>query len=127
MNPEFKHLEQTEAELLAEAKEHRKDLLDDFRMTTCDKCAAVYGIGDSPFCRDLHAPIGRTYHEFESYFDYGLGEEILTRDQRRQMLRKEKAYARDGMRAGDLSARKDRVEADRAERRREKPTGKLYF
>lgn len=109
MNPEFRHLEDN-----AEPPQNR-----------CEKCGYELAISDWPFCP--HPPAGLTHHEFAAYFDYGLGEEITTRDQRRTLLTKAKAYARDGMREGDLSARKDRVEADRAERRREKPTGKLYF
>lgn len=121
MNPEFRHLEDNGAvcqELVGEML-HQKEI--------CDKCGTTYGIGCSPWCRDKHAYVGRTHHEFEAYYDEGLGAYIETRDVRKRLLKEANADAKDGMRAGDLSARRDRVEADRAEKRREKLSGRLYF
>lgn len=108
MNPEFQHLE---------------DVCPD--TTTCEKCQRIVYIGDWPYCP--HEPAGRTHHEFEAYYDEGLGAYIETRDVRKRLLKEANAEGKNRLSAGDLSARRDRVEADRAEKRRERPTGKLYF
>lgn len=106
MNPEFRHLESDEP-------------------NDCAKCGKSLHIGEWPFCP--HGFVGRTHHEFEAYYDDGLGEYIPTRDVRKKLLKAANADARDGMRQGDFSARKDRVEADRAERRKEAKSDRLYF
>lgn len=87
----------------------------------------------TPLCPDCGAPTvqihlpRRTYHEFAAYYDHGLGAYLTTRDQRRQLLRAAHAEGKDGMRPGDLSARKDRVMADRQARAREAPTTRKTF
>lgn len=55
---------------------------------------------------------------FTPYFDIGLGEYIESLPQRRKLMRDAHMDYRDKMSPGDLSARRDRVEAERQERAR---------
>lgn len=78
-------------------------------MTTiaCEKCGAVYGIGDSPFCRDGHARV-QPRQAFEPYFDVGLGRYVTGWGDIRQEMRRKKLDFRDHPSNGDIAARIDR-------------------
>jgi hypothetical protein len=119
VNPEFEHLEGNTPH--THCPICRGQLHD-----PCEKCGAIVHVGEWPFCP--HGAVGRTHHEFEAYYDQGLGETITTRDQRRRLLKNANAYARDGLSKGDLSARMDKVKADRKQRGLDRrPTNPLYF
>ena len=93
----------------------------------CERCGAALTVGCSSACRDLHAPVGN-YHPFIPYFDFALGQEVTSLAQRWGFMKGEidretgerrgQLEYRDKMSAGELSARRDRVEAQRRERAR---------
>lgn len=75
----------------------------------CESCGAVYGIGDSPWCRDGHGSV-QPRRAFEPYFDIGLGKHVTGWGDIRQEMRRKKLDFRDHPTDGDLSARRDRIE-----------------
>lgn len=83
----------------------------------CDACGADYGIGQSPYCKDGHAPVTRSYApNFAPYFDIGLGAHVEAPDQRRRLMKQHHLDYRDHPSNGDLSARRDRIEQQKRER-----------
>lgn len=56
---------------------------------TCDMCGTVYGIGQSPFCRDAHAFV-EEYHPFVPRFDIALGKQTDTLADRWRFMREKK-------------------------------------
>jgi hypothetical protein len=86
--------------------------------TRCEKCGLVYGVGESPACKDGHTRVA-SYHPFTHYFDFALGEEVTSLAQRRRLMRQNHLDYRDKMSAGDLSARRDRVHEEGKERGRD--------
>lgn len=93
----------------------------------CDQCGTTYVAPQSPYCKDGHGG-ALTYHPFIRYFDFALGQEVTSLAQRWGFMRGEidqetgerrgQLEYRDKMSAGELSARRDRVEAQRKERAR---------
>lgn len=53
---------------------------------SCDKCGAELRVGDWPFCPH-GTPSAGMQSGFGAYFDYGLGCEITSAGQRRQLMR----------------------------------------
>lgn len=80
---------------------------------SCALCGAVYGIGDSPFCRDQHGSV-QPRGAFEPYFDIGLGKYVTGWGDIRQEMRRKKLDFRDHPSEGDLSARRDRCAQQKA-------------
>lgn len=74
---------------------------------TCEACGAVYGVGQSPFCRDGHAAVAPA-KGFEPYFDLGLGKEVTGWGDIRQEMRRKHMDFRDHPSKGAISARVDR-------------------
>lgn len=83
---------------------------------TCEKCGAAYGIGQSPYCRDGHQPVG-SYHPFIGYFDIALGAQVDSLAQRKRLMKAAGVDYRDKMSPGDLSARADRIADQKREAR----------
>lgn len=63
----------------------------------------------------IHLP--QRYVPFTPYFDYGLGEEVTSLGHRWQLMKQHHLDYRDHPSKGDLSARRDRCEAQRREAR----------
>ncbi len=82
---------------------------------TCDACGVEYGIGCSPFCKDRH---GRVIPggAFEPRFDVGLGEYVTGWGDIHKRMREKHLDYRDHPSPGDLSARRDRIEQQKAGR-----------
>ncbi len=83
----------------------------------CDRCGAEVQIGDWP-CnpekgrgheRALNVPI------FVPYFDIGLGEHVESIGHRLSLMRKHGLVDRPKLTAGDMSARRDRIEQQKRE------------
>lgn len=84
-------------------------------MTQCEHCGVAYGVGQSPYCKDGH---GRVLPSkgFEPYFNISLGRYVTGWGDIRQAMRQEKVDFRDHPRPGDVSARRDRIEQQKARR-----------
>jgi hypothetical protein len=84
---------------------------------TCEKCGKTLEIGEFPFCGHGF-PGTREYRPFRPYFDVALGAEVTSLAQWNRTMREKHADLTDSPSKGQLSARKDRCEQDRQERRR---------
>ncbi len=93
-------------------------------MTTCDKCGAEYEAPAWPWCP--HGQVTSKSGEVPEYYDHGLDAVISTRGQRKVLERQLGVFPRDPISPGRTSERRDRIEADKRERRREGPSGKIY-
>lgn len=83
----------------------------------CPRCGQLYGIGQSPYCKDQHAAVGR-YVPFAPYFDIALGEHVTSLAERWRFMRQQHVDYKDKLSPGQLSARRDRIEQERRERAR---------
>lgn len=81
----------------------------------CEKCGSVYGIGDSPFCRDGHAAV-KPRGGFEPHFDPALGEYVTGWGDVRMHMRRKGLDFRDHPSKSWLQERKDRLR-ERQEKR----------
>jgi len=84
---------------------------------TCDRCGKALEIGDWPFCgpnRD-HGKV-QPRGAFEPHFDIALGEYVTGWGDVRQHMRRKQLDFRDHPSAGDLSARRDRIEQQKRTR-----------
>jgi len=81
-------------------------------LTTCDRCGVTYGVGCSPWCKDGHARVIPS-PGFEPRFDIGLGRDVTGWGDIKQEMRRKGLDYRDHPSAGDLSARRDRIEESR--------------
>lgn len=79
----------------------------------CDSCGQTYGIGEWPLC-----PHGRVVPRkgFEPHFDYGLGRWVEGWGDVKQAMRESHLDWRDHPSAGDMDARRDRIEARKRNR-----------
>jgi hypothetical protein len=60
------------------------------QVVSCEGCGAVYGIGDSPYCKDGHAPWWQRKNEFKEYFDWGIGKTIHDHGERTREMKRNK-------------------------------------
>lgn len=101
---------------------HREDEyleVDGATMVRCGACGVVYGIGDSPVCKDAHGRVAAGYGDgFEAYFDHGLGEHVTGWGDVRKAMRENHLEFRDHPSPGDTSARRDKI-ADQRRRERQ--------
>lgn len=77
-----------------------------FAIPACPTCGGPRFLGD----RAIH-------HPFIPYFDFALGAEVTSHAHRWRLMKEAHVDYRDKMRPGDLSARLDRVEAQRKRER----------
>ena len=90
----------------------------------CERCGHLIRIGESPFCRDNHAPVrgSAQYVQFEqlfsNYYDEGLDVEVTGRQQRQRVMRDLKADFRERPSPGERSARRDKAHERRKEQSR---------
>lgn len=80
------------------------------------ECGITYGIGDSPWCKDKHAPV-QPRGGFEPRFDIALGEYVTGWGDVKQHMRRKHLDYREHPSAGDLSARRDRIEEGKRQQR----------
>jgi hypothetical protein len=83
----------------------------------CDKCGNDYDIGDWIFCP--HGSI-RERRPFKGWVDENISDspvEITSLSQWNRMMKANNMELRDGLRPGDISARKDKCEQIRREQR----------
>lgn len=95
----------------------------------CQVCGKPLAVGQQGCIVRVvpHEPVG-VYHPFTPYFDFALGVEVTSLAHRWSLMKGEidrdtgerrgQLDYRDKMSAGELSARRDRVEAERKERAR---------
>lgn len=84
----------------------------------CGGCGKVYGIGDSPLCRDGHGRVPPA-KGFEPYFDHGLGEHVTGWGDIHKAMRENNLDFRDHPSPGDSSVRMDKIrEQQKRERER---------
>ena len=76
----------------------------------CPRCTVEYFPGQDYHCP--HDPVA-TYHPFVPYFDRSLGSYVSSFAERETIRRQKGLEWADEPTAGDLSARADRVRADR--------------
>jgi hypothetical protein len=85
----------------------------------CTVCGLPLEVGQQGCITTIrpHEPV-LTYHPFIPYFDIGLGVQVNSHAERWRHMRNAKMDYRDKLSAGDLSARRDRVEERKREERR---------
>jgi len=59
-------------------------------VVSCEGCGAIYGIGDSPYCKDGHASWWQRKTEFREYFDIGIGKVIHDHAERKREMKRNK-------------------------------------
>lgn len=74
----------------------------------CEKCGAVYGIGDSPFCRDGHGSV-QPRGGYEPHFDPALGEWVSGWGDVKQHMRRKGLDFRDHPSKSWIRERQDRI------------------
>lgn len=82
--------------------------------TVCERCGKTLHIGDYPFCSHGR-PTTEEYRPFRPYFDIALGAEITSLAQWNRTMREKHADLGDGLSKGEMSARRDKREANRRE------------
>jgi len=87
----------------------------------CPRCGAVITVGMWPVCdlaRGKDHGVSVQTDPFVQHFDFALGAEVTSLGDRRRLMKDLHLDYRDKMSAGDLSARRDRVEAAKREEAR---------
>lgn len=76
---------------------------------TCDRCYQPLGVGEHGLYK---CPLERRggYQPFKAYFDIALGRQIDSQADRWRAQRQLNVQPRDGVSAGEFSARRDRIE-----------------
>src|SRR2546423_13000851 len=87
-------------------------------VTRCQVCHLPIAVGDWPCISRVrrHAPALRNVPPFVAYFDIGLGRDITSFADRWRAMRELNVVDRPKLRAGDLSARRDKIEEGKKER-----------
>jgi hypothetical protein len=85
----------------------------------CQVCGLPIAVGQQPCITTIrpHEWVG-SYRPFTPYFDFALGQEVTSHAHRWRLMKEAHVDYRDKMSPGDLSARLDRVEAQKREEAR---------